>query len=59
MDTPKRIFTLMKAANIHSIVAEVGAYGASTPQGQPFATPDFSLLKHTNAARSFCPFSAV
>ena len=52
MDTPKRIFTLMKAANIRSI----GAYGASTPQGQPFATPDFSLLEHTNAGRSFCPF---
>jgi hypothetical protein len=59
MDAPKRIFTLVKAANILSIVAEVRAYGASTPQGQPFATPDFNLLEHTNAARSFCPFSAV
>ena len=41
----KRIFTLVKAANIRNIVAEVGAYGASTLQGQPLAPPDYSMLE--------------
>ena len=41
----KRIFTLVKAANIRNIVAEVGAYGASTLQGQPLAPPDYSVLE--------------
>ena len=41
----KRIFTLVKAANIRYIVAEVGAYGASTLQGQPLAPPDYSVLE--------------
>jgi len=41
----KRIFTLIKAANINYIVAEVGAYGANTLQGQPLAPPDYSVLE--------------
>ena len=41
----KRIFTLVKAANIRYIVAEVGAYGASTLQGQPLAPPDYGVLE--------------
>ncbi len=40
-----RIFTLVKAANIRNIVAEVGAYGANTLQGQPLAPPDYSVLE--------------
>ena len=41
----KRIFTLVKSANIRNIVAEVGAYGASTLQGQPLAPPDYSVME--------------
>jgi len=41
----KRIFTLVKAANIRNIVAEVGAYAVSTLQGQPLAPPDYSVLE--------------
>lgn len=41
----KRIFTLVKAASIRYIVAEVGAYGASTLQGQPLAPPDYGVLE--------------
>jgi sugar phosphate isomerase/epimerase len=41
----KRIFTLVKAANITNIVAEVGAYGASTLDGQPLAPPEYSVLE--------------
>jgi hypothetical protein len=41
----KRIFTLVKAANIRNIVAEVGAYAGSTLQGQPLAPPDYSVLE--------------
>ena len=41
----KRIFTLVKAANIRNIVAEVGAYGASTLRGQRLAPPDYSVLE--------------
>jgi len=40
-----RIFTLVKAANIRNIVAEVGAYGASTLEGQPLTPPDYSVLE--------------
>jgi hypothetical protein len=60
MDAPKRIFTLVKAANIRSMVAEVGAYGASTLQGQPLATPDFSVRElYKRSAEFLRPFSAV
>jgi len=41
----KRIFTLVKAAKINYLVAEVGAYGAATLQGQPLAPPDYSVLE--------------
>jgi len=41
----KRIFTLVKAAGITNIVAEVGAYGAATLQGQPLTPPDYSVLE--------------
>jgi sugar phosphate isomerase/epimerase len=41
----KRIFTLVKAANIRNIVAEVGAYAVSTLQGEPLAPPDYSVLE--------------
>jgi len=41
----KRIFTLVKAAHITNIVAEVGAYGASTLEGQPLAPPEYSVLE--------------
>ena len=41
----KRIFTLVKAANIRNIVAEVGAYAVSTLQGPPLAPPDYSVLE--------------
>ena len=60
MDAPKRIFTLVKAANILSIVAEVRAYCASTLQGQPLAAPDFSVLElYKRSAEFLRPFSAV
>lgn len=41
----KRMFTLVKAARITNIVAEVGAYGANTLQGQPLTPPDYSVLE--------------
>src|SRR6185295_2620431 len=41
----KRIFTLVKAASIRNIVAEVGAYAVSTLQGEPLAPPDYSVLE--------------
>lgn len=41
----KRVFTLVKAANIRNIVAEVGAYAVSTLQGEPLAPPDYSVLE--------------
>lgn len=56
----KRIFTLVKAANIRNIVAEVGAYGASTLQGQPLAPPDYSVLElYKRSAEFLKAFSAV
>jgi len=56
----KRIFTLVKAANIRNIVAEVGAYGASTLQGQPLAPPDYSVLELYKRSADFLrAFSAV
>ena len=56
----KRIFTLVKAANIRNIVAEVGAYGASTLQGQPLAPPDYSVLElYKRSAEFLLAFSAV
>ena len=56
----KRIFTLVKAANIRNIVAEVGAYGASTLQGQPLAPPDYSVLElYKRSAEYLKAFSAV
>ena len=56
----KRIFTLVKAANIRNIVAEVGAYGASTLQGQPLAPPDYSVLElYKRSAEFLRAFSAV
>lgn len=56
----KRIFTLIKAANIRYIVAEVGAYGASTLQGQPLAPPDYSVLElYKRSAEFLRAFSAV
>jgi len=55
-----RIFTLVKAANIRNIVAEVGAYGASTLQGQPLAPPDYSVLElYKRSAEYLKAFSAV
>jgi len=55
-----RIFTLVKAANIRNIVAEVGAYGASTLQGQPLAPPDYSVLELYKRSADFLKaFSAV
>jgi sugar phosphate isomerase/epimerase len=56
----KRIFTLVKAANIQNIVAEVGAYGASTLQGQPLAPPDYSVLElYKRSAEFLRAFSAA
>jgi len=56
----KRIFTLVKAANIRYIVAEVGAYGASTLQGQPLAPPDYSVLElYQRSAEYLKAFTAV
>ena len=56
----KRIFTLVKAANIRNIVAEVGAYGASTLQGQPLAPPDYSVMElYKRSAEYLKAFSAV
>jgi sugar phosphate isomerase/epimerase len=56
----KRIFTLVKAANIRNIVAEVGAYGASTLQGQPLEPPDYSVLElYKRSAEFLRDFSAV
>jgi len=56
----KRIFTLVKAANIRNIVAEVGAYGASTLQGQPLSPPDYSVLELYKRSADFLKaFSAV
>jgi len=56
----KRIFTLVKAANIRYIVAEVGAYGASTLQGQPLAPPDYSVLElYQRSAEYLKAFAAV
>jgi sugar phosphate isomerase/epimerase len=55
-----RIFTLVKAANIRNIVAEVGAYGASTLQGQPLAPPDYSVMElYKRSAEYLKAFSAV
>lgn len=46
--------------DIRNIVAEVGAYVASTLQGQPLATPDFSVLElYKHSAEFLRPFSAV
>ena len=56
----KRIFTLVKAANIRYIVAEVGVYGASTLQGQPLAPPDYSVLElYQRSAEYLKAFTAV
>jgi sugar phosphate isomerase/epimerase len=56
----KRIFTLMKAAKITNIVAEVGAYGASTLQGQPLTPPDYSVLElYRLSAEYLKSFTAV
>lgn len=56
----KRIFTLVKAAKITNIVAEVGAYGASTLQGQPLAPPDYSVMELYKRSADFLKsFSAV
>jgi sugar phosphate isomerase/epimerase len=56
----KRIFTLVKAANIRNIVAEVGAYGASTLEGQPLEPPDYSVLElYKRSAEFLRNFSAV
>ena len=56
----KRIFTLVKAANIRNIVAEVGAYGAATLQGQPLTPPDYSVLElYKRSAEFLRAFSAV
>ena len=41
----KRIFTLVKAANITNIVAEVGAYGASTLRRPAAPPPEYSVLE--------------
>jgi sugar phosphate isomerase/epimerase len=55
-----RIFTLVKAAGIRNIVAEVGAYGASTLQGQPLAPPDYSVLElYQRSAAYLKSFTAV
>ena len=56
----KRIFTLVKAANINNIVAEVGAYGAATLQGQPLTPPDYCVLELYKRSADFLKaFSAV
>jgi len=56
----KRIFTLVKAANIRNIVAEVGAYGANTLDGQPLQPPDYSVLElYKRSAEFLKAFSAV
>jgi len=56
----KRIFTLVKAANIRNIVAEVGAYGAATLQGQPLTPPDYSVLElYKRSAEFLKAFSVV
>ncbi len=56
----KRIFTLVKAANIRNIVAEVGAYGASTLQGEPLEPPDYSVLElYKRSAEFLRAFSDV
>jgi len=56
----KRIFTLVKAANIRNIVAEVGAYGANTLQGQPLEPPDYSVLElYKRSAEFLRAFSDV
>ena len=56
----KRIFTLVKAAGIRNIVAEVGAYGASTLQGQPLDPPDYSVLElYKRSAEFLRGFTAV
>lgn len=55
-----RIFTLAKAANIRNFVAEVGAYGASTLQGQPLQPPDYSVLElYKRSAEFLTAFRAV
>jgi sugar phosphate isomerase/epimerase len=55
-----RIFTLVKAAGIRNIVAEVGAYGASTLQGQPLTPPEYSVLElYKRSAEFLRAFSAV
>lgn len=55
-----RIFTLVKAAGLRTIVAEVGAYGASTLQGQPLAPPDYSVMElYKRSAEYLKAFSAV
>ena len=56
----KRIFTLVKAANIRNIVAEVGAYGASTLEGQPLEPPDYSVMElYKRSAEFLRAFSDV
>lgn len=56
----KRIFTLVKAANIRNIVAEVGAYAVSTLQGQPLDPPAYSVLELYNRSAVFLrEFTAV
>jgi len=55
-----RIFTLVKAANVKNIVAEVGAYGANTLQGQPLEPPDYSVLElYKQSAEFLKAFNAV
>jgi sugar phosphate isomerase/epimerase len=55
-----RIFTLVKAAGLQYIVAEVGAYGASTLQGQPLAPPDYSVLElYKRSAEFLRAFTSV
>ncbi len=41
----KRIFTLVKAANVQNIVAEVGAYGASTLNGGALEPASYDTLE--------------
>jgi sugar phosphate isomerase/epimerase len=56
----KRIFTLVKAANIRNIVAEVGAYGANTLQGQPLTPAEYNTLELYKRSADFLKsFTAV
>ena len=41
----KKIFALAKAANIRSIVSEVGAYNAATLQGPPLEPPSADIIE--------------